>query len=37
MSTMNAKVYFIAIVVLLVPAIYAGIGILHTLHAVFGN
>jgi len=34
---MNAKILFIAIMIMLVPAIYAGYGILNSIHALLGN
>jgi len=34
---MNARILFIAIIVLLVPAVYAGWGIMQSIHALLGN
>lgn len=34
---MNIKLYFVAIIVLLIPVIYAGLGVLGMIHSVLGN
>lgn len=34
---MNTRVLFIAIMVMIAPAIYAGWGLLNSIHALFGN
>lgn len=34
---MNTRIYAIGIITLLVPAIYAGIGILNSIHVLLGN
>ncbi len=34
---MNARILFIAIMIMLVPAVYAGWGILQSIHALLGN
>jgi len=37
MSTMNWKVTLIGIIILLVPIVYAGIGLYNSIHALLGH